>query len=376
MEFLAPFSKYYYLVFYWFVVMLMTIKQFNMINKYPRYAVIKRSFDYQPLLMFFVFFTILFGLRPVHNVAVYFGDTGNYAGYYERYQNFGILHGDGSDDLGSDWLFVVIEKVCAEIMDVHLWFLLLMCIFVVPTYKGCKQIDRKHGALLMLFCIGSFIFYSSAVNGIRNGIALSIDILAVAALCKKKSVLAAILCFIAVGFHKSALLPAAAMFFTYFVKNPKYMYMTWIGSIGLSLVVGEQIGNMLSALSFDPRLADNLQGDSDIDGLILEPRFRWDFLLYSSMPILLAWYTIFKRKLYDNTFLILLGTYMYANSFWVLVIRAVFSNRIANLSWFLYPILLAYPLLNFPVFKKNHNKKTAWILMAHFGFTSLYELLR
>lgn len=153
------------------------------------------------------------------------------------------------------------------------------------------------------------------------------------------------------------------------------MYVIWIGSVGISLVAGEQIGNILSAISYDPRLADNLQGDNDINGLILEQRFRWDFLLYSSMPILLAWYTIFKRKLYDNTYLIILGTYMYANSFWVLAIRAIFSNRIANLSWFLYPILLAYPLLNFPVFKKNHNKKTAWILLVHFGFTSLLELL-
>ena len=373
MEFLAPFAEYYYYV-YWFFVMLMTVKQFNTLNKYPRYAVIEHSFDYQPLLMFFVFFTILLGLRPVHNVASYFGDTGNYAAKFELYQNFGVLKMDGSNNLGADWLFDVILRGCAEIMDVHFWILLLMCFFIVPMYKGCKQIDKKHGALLMLFCIGSFIFYASAVNGVRNGIALSIEILAVAALCKKKAVYAAILCFIAVGFHKSVLLPAAAMFFTYFIKNPRYMYMAWIGSIGLSLVAGEQIGNLLSVINFDQRLVNNLQADKNLRQ-ILEPRFRWDFLLYSSMPILLAWYTIFKRKLYDNTYLILLGTYMYANSFWVLAIRAIFSNRIANLSWFLYPILLAYPLLNFPVFKKNHNQKTAWILVAHFGFTTLLEFL-
>jgi len=89
----------------------------------------------------------------------------------------------------------------------------------------------------------------------------------------------------------------------------------------------------------------------------------------------LAAYTIFKRKLYDKTYLLILGTYMYANSFWVLAIRAMFSNRIAYLSWFIYPIVLAYPLLNFEVFKKNHSKKTAWILLAHFGFTTILWLL-
>lgn len=371
MEFLAPFAEYYYYV-YWFVVMLMTVKQFNIINKYPKCAVIERSFDYQPLLLFSVFFIIFYGLRPVHTGLM--GDTVNYANTYELLQNFGVFNMEGGDEIGSDWLFYSIQRFCAQTMDVHLWFMLMMCCYIIPMYKGCKQIDIKHGALLMLFCIGSFEFYAFAVNGVRNGIACSIVILAVAALCKKKVVVAAILCFIATGFHKSAALPAAALFFTFFVRNPKYMFIVWLGAIGVSLAVGSQIDAMLSAMSYDQRLADNLQND-DADGQVMEHLFRWDFLFYSSMPIILAAYTIFKRKLYDKTYLLLLGTYMYANSFWVLAIRGIFSNRIAYLSWFIYPIVLAYPLLNFEVFKKSHSEKTALILLGHFGFTTILWLL-
>lgn len=373
MEFLASFADYYYFV-YWFVVLLMTVKQFNTINKYPRYAVIERSFSYQPLLLFCVFYIIIFGLRPVHVLRGQFGDTGNYARGYELLQNYGVFNMEGADEVSHDWLFYTIEKVCAEIMDVHLWLMLMMCCYIIPMYKGCKQIDVKHGALLMLFCIGAFEFYTFAVNGIRNGIACSIMIMAVAALCKKKIVVTAIMCFIATGFHKSVALPVAALFFTYFVRNPKYMFIGWLGAIGVSLAFGSQIDAMLSAMSYDERMANNLQND-DADGQILEHRFRWDFLLYSSMPIILAAYTIFKRKLYDKTYLLLLGTYMYANSFWVLAIRAIFSNRIAYLSWFIYPIVLAYPLLNFEVFKKNHSKKTALILLGHFGFTTVLWLI-
>lgn len=371
MEFLAPFAQYYFFV-YWFVVMLLTVKQFYTIHNYPRYAVIEHSFDYRPLLLFSVFFIILFGLRPIS--GRYFGDTRVYANRFEMLQNYGILNADGSDDVGADWLFDIILKVCVEIMDVHLWLLLLMCCYIILIYKGCKKIDRKHGALLMLFCIGSFEFYTFSVNGVRNGIACSIMIMAIAALCKRKIVVAAILCFIATGFHKSAILPAATLFFSYYVRNPKYMFIAWLTAIGVSLAVGGQIDAMLSTMSYDERLAGNLQGD-EADGVIMEHRFRWDFLLYSSMPIILAWYTIFKRKLFDCTYLVLLGTYMYANAFWVLAIRAIFSNRIAYLSWFIYPIVLAYPLLNFEVFKKNHSKKTALILFAHFGFTTLMWLV-
>lgn len=369
MEFLYPFAEFYYLV-YWLVVLLMTVKQFNTINKYSRYAVIERSFDYQPVLIFSVFFIVLYGLRPMHYC---FGDTVNYRKSYELLQNFGVFNMQGGEG-GSDWLFNVIQKVCAGIMDVHIWLLLMMCCYIIPMYKGCKQIDKKHGALLMLFCIGAFEFYTFAVNGVRNGIACSIMIMAVAVLCNKKVMMAVVLSFIAVGFHKSVLLPAAAMFFTYYVKSPKYMFLAWIGAIGISLAVGSLIDALLSASGFDERLAGNLQND-DADGLVLEHRFRWDFLLYSSMPIILAWYTIFKRRLYDNTYLILLGTYVYANSFWVLAIRAIFSNRIAYLSWFIYPIVLAYPLLNFEVFKKNHSRKTAMILLGHLGFTTILWLL-
>jgi uncharacterized membrane protein YobD (UPF0266 family) len=142
----------------------------------------------------------------------------------------------------------------------------------------------------------------------------------------------------------------------------------------LSLAIGGYIDSLLSAMTYDERLAQNIQGD-DADGVVMEHRFRWDFLLYSSMPIILGWYTIFKRQMFDKTYLILLGTYIYANAFWVLAIRALFSNRIAYLSWFIYPIVLAYPLVNFPVFKKNHSEITAWILLGHFGFTTILWML-
>ena len=371
MEFLFPFVGYYYFV-YWFVVMLMTIMQFYTIKKHSRYAVIEHAFDYKPILLFSVFFIVLYGLRPIS--GMYFGDTKNYANTYQLLQNFGIFGMKGSDEAGTDWLFFTIQKICARIIDVHLWLMLMMCCYIIPMYKGCKQIDIKHGALLMLFCIGSFGFYSFAVNGVRNGIACSIMIMAVAALIKKRMVLTAILCFMAIGFHKSAALPTVVLYFTYFVRNPKFMYIVWLVTIGISLTVGEQIDTLLSAMINDERLASELQGDN-ADGVIMEHRFRWDFLFYSSMPIILAAYTIFKRKLYNKTYLLLLGTYMYANSFWVLAIRALFSNRIAYLSWFIYPIVLAYPLLNFPVFKKKHSEKTAWILLGNFGFTTILWLL-
>lgn len=245
-------------------------------------------------------------------------------------------------------------------------------------YMGCRKLDNWHGTTLMLFCLGAFSFYSYAVNGIRNGVACSFVIMAIAGVCKGERIMPIALSIIAISCHKSTALPLACMFFTFFVRNPKYMYAVWLGAIFASLLFGDAITSVLSLVSYDERLTSlNMSGEemSELLEIEVSNSFRWDFLLYSSMPILLGAYTLFVRKIYNNTYLILLGTYIYANAFWILVIRDIFSNRYAYLSWFLYPIVLAYPLLNLPVFEKDHSQKAALILLAHFGFTTIMWML-
>ena len=379
MKELAP----YYFFIYWFVTMLITVAKFNRLNSLKGYALINQRDNYMPLILFSVFYILFFGLRPV---SIMFGDTTVYDKLYNNMQSYGVyrmnLLEDGSIDVsnsaGSDWLFYTVMFLCAQVMSVNFFFVIVMFFYVTMMYQGCQKLDYKHGATLMLFCIGAFSFYGYSVNGLRNGVACSFIILALARFCRGEKYWPAILAFIALGCHKSVALPIVCALFTYYVRKPKYMYFIWVGSIFLSLSIGGYLSNLLTLIGFDERLAQNLQSGADVEqswGVEMENRFRWDFLLYSSMPIVLGWYAIFKRKVYNNTYLILLGTYIYANAFWVILIRSLFSNRFAYLSWFLYPIVLAYPLLSLPVFKKQHSNKTAWILLAHFGFTTVMWLL-
>ena len=374
---MTEFAPYYFFI-YWLVVMVMTFAKFGRMKSLKGKAVIYLKDNYMPLLVFSVFYVLFFGLRPV---SVVFGDTAIYDAGYKVMQNYGVyglnIQNDGTVDVlesaGSDWLFYSVMFICAQVMSVNFFFLIVMYFYIAMMYLGCREFDYKHGATLMLFCIGAFSFYGYSVNGLRNGIACSFVILALARFSKGEKLWPIILALIAMGCHKSAALPIACAVFTYYVRNPKYMYLVWIVSILLSLAIGGYLSNLLTLIGYDERLAQNLQSGADVEqswGVEMEMRFRWDFLLYSSMPILLGWYTIFKRKFYNNTYLILLGTYMYANAFWVILIRSLFSNRFAYLSWFLYPIVLAYPLLNFPVFKKQHSKKVTWILLAHFSLTT------
>jgi hypothetical protein len=63
-----------------------------------------------------------------------------------------------------------------------------------------------------------------------------------------------------------------------------------------------------------------------------------------------------------------------ANAFWILVIRANFSNRFAYLSWFLMAVIVFYPFFKMKFFKKQ-NKVLAYTILGYFGFTYLMFLI-
>ena len=371
---MKEFAPYYFSI-YMCVVMLLTLMKFSEMQTMRGYTVLYHRDDYKPMIFFSLFFILLFGFRPITDI---FGDTVMYNASYKIFQTYGVTEGDLPAEMNSDWLFYWGMFYCAQVIDINYFLAIVMYFYIVMMFTGCRKLDSRHGATLMLFCIGAFSFYTYSVNGIRNGVACSFVILALGSMCRGNRVWPIVFSLIAISCHKSTALPLVCMFFTYFVRNPKLMYLTWFGAIALSLAFGETLGNLFSLLNYDDRLAANMQRGEDVAaewGIELENRFRWDFLLYSSMPIILGAYTLFVRKVYNNTYLILLGTYIYANSFWVLVIRGLFSNRFAYLSWFIYPIVLAYPLFNLPVFKKDHSKKAAYILLAHLGFTILMWMI-
>ena len=156
--------------------------------------------------------------------------------------------------------------------------------------------------------------------------------------------------------------------------------------------------NFFAGLGFDDRMSQ--YSTSEYDDQFSQTGFRWDFLAYSAMPVWLTWYVTKKaekeRALYGDTieeaetnitgagriadahsmrvFNILATTYILANSFWVMVIRAAFSNRFAYLSWFLYPVVLAYGVIRLHIWP-DQDRKAGLILALHAGFTIIMHLL-
>ncbi len=92
------------------------------------------------------------------------------------------------------------------------------------------------------------------------------------------------------------------------------------------------------------------------------------------MPVYLGYTVLIKHQVRDNWYRILYSTYCLANAFWVLVIRAAFTNRFAYLSWFMYGIVVAYPLIMMRVWD-DQDRRTAIILLAFVGFTVIMNTL-
>ena len=321
------------------------------------------------------FVMILFiGTRP--NSGIYFGDMGTYNGIYYRTLSMPL----SAIEYKGDWGFLMLIKLFGILKLDYLWF----CVFIDLIYIGVallafKRLSRNHSYILLIGFMSAFSFFSYGTNGVRNGIACSIIILALTYLTgtKKERIFALLLCLIAYTIHHSTALPGLMMFVSYyFIRGPKWCIFFWILSIVISLTAGSYMESLFAGLGFDEKLTNYIRGNTDSEtmGQFSQTGFRWDFLLYSSMPIILGWYIVMRRKITDRQYIVLLNTYILSNAFWIMVIRASFSNRFAYLSWFMYAIVLIYPLIKIPIYNRQ-GTVLANILLAHVMFTVIMSIL-
>lgn len=315
-------------------------------------------------------FIIFYGQRPN---SARFGDSYLYRHMFYMFKD-GILM---QNNTSSEWLWVKITSLCAKSFDHSTYFTIISAGYFGFTFIACKKLTPNNVFISFLFFLGAFSTITYAVNGIRNGLACSIALMAIAYLAtsRKYLPLAIALAIAAMGIHKSTTLPMAALFASaYFVKSFKTAYYFWIASILISLVAGGAVTSFFASFGFDDRFSHYAMGSVDASKFS-RTGFRWDFLIYSMMPIVLGYYTVIKRGIYDRTYLILLNTYTLANAFWVMVIRANYSNRFAYLSWFMYPIVLAYPLLKLDIWGPEQGKRLAQIMLAQVAFTWIMGLI-
>ena len=256
-------------------------------------------------------------------------------------------------------------------LSVESWFTFIAAIFFGCNLLASRSLDKVNGELIYLTILVSFLTFAYSTNTIRSGMAHSILLLAISLYLdrkKNKLPIVSIVCFIyAFSVHKSIALGLICFFLAYYIVGLRRCFQFWFLSIFFSLFVGNQVANLFQGLGFDDRLDKYLIAD-DFTGFS-HTGFRWDFLFYSAITIILGYYITIKRKIENKKYSILLSTYLLANAFWIMVIRAQFSDRFAYLSWFLYPVVLSYPLLKMDIWGRKQGVCAYWILLGHLSFT-------
>lgn len=294
-----------------------------------------------------------------------FADTGNYAHVFQRYREFLPVN----EAVDSEWVWNHFTYICSHTMSEQMYFILIAVGYFGFTYWACRILAPNNTMVALLFVMGAFSFFSYATNGIRNGLACSISLTVIAMIAKSRRNLlpGLFFAFIASNIHKTTLLPLTCLFLSvYIIKSFKWAYTFWILSITISLIAGNSINMFFASLGFDDRLSYlTIQTAEKFSRM----GFRWDFLLYSMMPIILGYYVVIRKGIIDKVYIILLNTYTISNAFWVMVIRANFSNRFAYLSWFMYALVLLYPLLRINIWGKRQGVVASRIMLAQIGFT-------
>lgn len=290
------------------------------------------------------------------------GDRDLYASSFLQYVNF---EQSWTELLSrGEWLFSSYQKITSFLGEPQYWFILTAFIYVFNNYVVAKRAAPYSVLILLLTTIGGFGFTSYGTNTIRAGLALSFVLVG---MTYYKNIYKYILFFfIAYNIHHSTAIPIAAFLVARYYNRPKLFYYFWFLCVALSAVAGGYFSTLFSALGedFDSR-ADYLTTTETHYNV----GFRIDFILYSCLPIIVGYFYQKKLHYHSQFYSIIHSMYIIANAFWVLVIRANFSDRFAYLSWFMYALVMMYPLLDKPSQFKNVRSKIALTLIGINLFT-------
>ncbi len=313
-----------------------------------------------PALLYALVLVVFIGMRPVHPT---FYDTVGYAQYYEYMMGTSFEFSVDVENLIFDNLLHYMSSVG---LPCYTFFLLIAFIYFVGRYIACRKMFPDNSWAAFLVFLGAFITFASSVNGFKAGAAASLFVCAVA--YREKKWLAALLLAVSWGFHHSMIICIASYVVVYLYKNTKVYSAFWVFALLVAIAHITTFQELFSQYVNEKGAGYLMVQNSNTDegwytGM------RYDFVLYSFMPILVGWYNIFRKGVRIPEYTFVFNLYLLLNALWMLCMYANFTNRIAALSWLLYPIVIIYPYLSDKNDCANKNKMFAIIMSLHLAFT-------
>lgn len=245
------------------------------------------------------------------------------------------------------------------------FFLLMAALYFVPMYFGLKRLFPDSAKLAFITYLAGFSTFSYSVNGIKAGVAASIFILALS--FSDKKLICALLMLISLGFHHSMVMPIAACIIVLFIRAPRLYYAIWIFCLLVCALHITYFQGIFADMTDEQgaRYLTATEGNS-----YSYIGFRPDFILYSAVPVIMGYlFEIRSRHKLSRKYQFLIHFYILTNAIWMLCMYASFNNRIAYLSWFVYPIVIIAPFLDRLNKDPRRYLKLDMTVKLHLGFT-------
>lgn len=288
------------------------------------------------VVLVIIYLFIIIGLSP------YVGDKLAY------YFNFARITEKSFIDLLSekDPLFYIASKSIISLTgSIDLVFVFFSAVYILGYYFFSLKVAKQHAIFFFLVSVSFFFFIQYGINTIRAGLASIAFLFALSNYRSRKIILCILLLIISFLLHKSFLIPVLSLFVTkYSYRTMHYIYV-WCFCLVLSISVGGALQGVLAnyLISSDDIRAYQYLTESNEN---YNQGFRFDFVLFSIAPVIFIMYRYKYYILYDLWFSRIFNAYILTNAFWLLIIRANFTDRFAYLSWVMLPIVLLIPVLS------------------------------
>ncbi len=313
------------------------------------------------LLIIIIWLTLFNGLKTSYN------DTFNYIREYTGfYTDFDLFFADfGYFSLSGNWLYYMCEMLHKMLFDnLHLWFMTSAALIAYISAVVLKKYSVNFPITLAVFYgIGTYVMYIAAI---KQSIAVSICMISVPFLIKKKWLWYYSLVVLAMLFHTHAFM---FLVLPLFLEKP-FGRVTWI-SVGAVLLAMLTYNMTLGAfLEFGQRIGANVDAGEVFDGHSINPL---RVAVYAVVPIMMF---IFRKRLFEDS---TTAENLFANmSILSLLILSIGLVEGANLfarmaGYFEWSMAIVLPWCITKIFSKKSQKYIFWFAGILFTLYFLYE---
>lgn len=305
-------------------------------------------------VLVFIMMLILLGLFPIE--WGYGTDRANYANQLLQFKSGNMQIDPSRGELG----YQIIQFVFSRYVNATQFIFCISLIYLTNYFSSIKRLVKTQNYWLFIAVILSMGFVNYNLNTMRAGLAISFIVFGFS--MYKSRIRMTVCLIIAASIHASTIIPGGIIFICSIYNNTRLFYKLWLLSIPVSFVAGSFFNALFQGLSDDGRTMYLTTTESNYN-----IGFRFDFVIYSFVPMLVGGYYVFKKKISDSFYEMIYNAYLLTNMFWILVIRASYSDRFAYLSWFMIPFILVYPLLTHKM-NLNNGKWLCLILLGEIIF--------